>query len=218
MSDRPMPPRVTSGHARELPAASGADNAPYTPRDTKMRVKDWLAIVVMPAAIALGAAVLAFVLQDRSFRANQLFSLKLTQINSGQQAAIDILRDVDRTFRQIRSDEAWIRTQSERPTPGLQHDFDSYRNGDYFAASIDTMKDSKVRVDALVASSEATGAGKAVSAAAGKYTNELATLVQCLQRNNEFRCTESSAALLPALRDIVNAHTMAANELIRQSR
>lgn len=185
--------------------------------DGGMKTKDWLAIVVMPSIIAVGVAVLAFVLQDRSFRANQLFSLKLTQISTGQQASVETLRDVDKTIRQIRADEAWIRNQQEAPTPGLQHDTEAYRNGDYFAASIDTLKDSKVRVDAIVASSEATGAGKAVSAAADRYSADLAKLV-CLQKNEEFRCAEKNGTVLTSLRAIVVAHTTAANDLIRASK
>ena len=186
-------------------------------RSKSMTFKDWLSIVVMPTLIALAVAILAVKLQDRSFLGNQLFTLKMNQINMGREAAVDALRDVDRATRQIRADEKWIRDQIANPTAGLQHDMQSYQNGDYFVASIDALKDSKVRVDALVASSEATGSGEAVAKAADKYTVALGALVTCLQNNHEFRCVEKGSDVLPFLREIVVAHTTAANDLIRQS-
>jgi len=186
-------------------------------RDTAMRLKDWLAIVVMPTLIAAMAAILAVVLQDRSFRGNQLFSLKLSQINAGHEAAVDVLRDVDRAIRQIRADEAWVRDQLSNPVTGLEHDIESYRNGDYFAASVDALKDSKVRVDALLASSESTGVGTAVKVASDTYASRLGTLVTCLQSNRDFQCVEKNGDVLPALRAIVVAHTTAANQLIARS-
>lgn len=187
-------------------------------RDSSMKLRDWLAIVIMPSLIGVAAVVLAVVLQDRSFRGNQLFSLKLSQINAGHEAAVDTLRDVDRAIRQIRADEAWVRDQLANPEAGLQHDIESYRNGEYFAASIDALKDSKVRVDALVASSEATGAGNAVAAAAETYTAKLGAFVKCLQDNKQFQCAETNGEVIPALRSIVVAHTTAANQLIVQSK
>jgi hypothetical protein len=183
-----------------------------------MHAKDWLAIVIMPALITIGAGALAINMQNRSFRANQVFALKLNQINSGAQASVETLRDVDKAIREIRAEENWMRDQITNPTMGLKHDVASYRNGDYLAGTIDTLKDSKVRVDAIVASSEATGAGKTVASAADSYSKELARFIGCLQDNQDFRCADSSTAVLSSLRAIVMAHTTAANNLIRESK
>lgn len=180
-----------------------------------MTKKDWLSIVVMPTAVVLLASGVAIVLQDRSFRRNELFTAKLNQILDAQKTAVDLLRTVDEATRQVRADEAWIREQLRTAPELIRQDEDQYRSGEFFEASIDALKDSKVRLDGLVAISQGVDGGSAVHGAAEAYTQVLGRLLSCLHQNNDFRCADQNSGVVPAMRGVVVAHTTAANDLIR---
>lgn len=178
-----------------------------TVEKSRLTKKDVFSIIVMPVVVVVVASGMAIYLQDRSFRRNQMFTAKLNQIVSGQEAAVQILREVDEATRQIRGTEKWIRAQPANSVSDQE---------EYFDASIEVLKDSKVHLDALVAVSQGVRGGKTIEEAAQRYSTRLAVFLQCLNANTKFRCAEQHFAVVPAMRDVVVAHTTAANELIRE--
>jgi len=180
----------------------------------RLSKKDLWSVVIMPVVVVVIASGMAIWLQDRSFRRNQMFTAKLNQIVSGQDSAVQILREVDAATRQIRGTEKWIRDRQQKSSGGP--DEATFNADEFLAPSIEVLKDSKVRLDALVAVSQGVGGGKAIDEAAQQYSTRLAKLLQCLSNNIDFRCAERNFAVVPAMRDVVVAHTTAANELIQR--
>ena len=178
-------------------------------------------VVVVLLTVALTAAIglrLAQRLQDRSFRKNQVFSAKLTRIMDSQREAADILKNVDEARRLIRANEWLIRDElAKQPTQEAKNRaITIYRESDEMDANVQMLRDSQVRLDALVSLSNSFSAGSAIRDASGEYSKELEALTTCLASNVEFRCAKQHDSIVDKMQVVVAAHSIAIDQLIRE--
>jgi hypothetical protein len=67
--------------------------------------KDWVKIILMPLLLAVIAAVLATILQDRSFKKNTLFTTQYERILSAQKEAITQSQDLNIVLNLLKRSE-----------------------------------------------------------------------------------------------------------------
>jgi hypothetical protein len=189
-----------------------------------LTTKDKVAIIYMPLVIVILTAVLGtgigVWLQNRSFQRNELFRAKLERIMSAQRDAVEIMREVDQARRQIRSDEHFIREQIDLQESSKEREeavkYYSIRNP--MEASVATLKDSKVKLDALGAYTSTLSPRSPVPAAIESYSNKLNVFLGCLEENLDFErvCSNEHTELVGLLHQVVVAYAKMADGLIEK--
>ncbi len=183
--------------------------------------KEWLTNVIMPIVIVVLTAILGtgvgVWLQNRSFKYNEVFKAKLDRIMANQKEATDILVEAEIAYRQIRR----IESSFER---GDQAQKNSYRIQGYRGSTdvnLDTLKKSKIRLDALQDSTQTFSKNSSVSEEIKKYEAGLSSFIQCVNNNilNGFSkncANEHDEKVLGSLKSVVIAYSKMADEFIKE--
>lgn len=188
-------------------------------KESKMRGKDWLKIVVMPIVIAVLAAILGIYLQNRSFERNTLFKAKLDQIQAGQKEAVTLLQDLDSTLRFIRTNEEYIekdlkQLESEGRSNEIGDAKQHYCGGSFMQPSIETLRRYQMRTIPLKDYSAAAGQNNVVNQATDDFSNKLGALIECMENKECRPCNGQHDDVRDSLRAVIAAHTKMANDLI----
>lgn len=193
-------------------------------KEAGMNRKDWVKIVIMPLIIVLlpagvGGSIGVY-LQDRSFRKNELFKTKLELIMASQKEAIEILKDVDRARRQIRANEDFIkghlqRLQSTNPEQ-VREAKKYYCEGNFMASSIAILKEPKIRTLAIEDYTKSSPNRSAVSAAIQNFSQELAAIIRCLEKEDCTPCSDTHEQVVASFREVITAHVQMATTLVEE--
>lgn len=196
-------------------------------RGRTMSKKDWIKIVVMPISIVILTAVLGnfigIYLQNRSFSRNELFKAKLDLIMSGHKQTIDIMQDVDRARRQIRSNEEFIQQELQRyekagNTDALNGARKYYCEGSFMAPSIAILKEAKIKADSIGDYTDKFDKDGTVKKAIGEFSKNLAGYLECLDNKQCRPCSDGHENVIQSLRGVIEAHIDTANKLLDEYR
>jgi hypothetical protein len=122
----------------------------------RLSKKDRMAIVVMPLVIVALTAVtgtgLGVWFQNRSFKRNELFRVRLERLMWLHNEAVEILREVDTARRNVRTNEDVVATDLRKAKSSDERAsiVEFYRAQELMKESLAQLKEARVRLDSLV--------------------------------------------------------------------
>lgn len=197
--------------ARQLPAPP-----------VKLSSKDWLAVVVMPVVVVLLTAVVgtgvAVWLQNRSFKRNELFRVRLERLMYLHTEGIQILREVDAARRQIRSNEDMV-AQDVRDNPSDAIAVVNFHRGqNLMRSSLTSLNDAKLRLDSLLVDSKQLSDNSDVAEAVRAYGVKHEQFVACIEGNEKFDrvCSDLHGDIVVVMQTVVSAHGRMIDRFVEQ--
>lgn len=194
-------------------------------------------LIIVGATAGFGGLVGTY-LQDRSFRKNALFQVKLNAINADKEQVREIRRDIDEARRKIASNE----TESKRIRDRVQNDpklltqaESFYCVPDYQGPYADILREAAVRLDSLrqepvaskldgeeatvdqtfAAPSGSRSGSNAIDTAIDESIHSLRAYVDCLDDDGCTSC--SSDGVVESVDKVLAAHTEAARRLLNEA-
>lgn len=191
-------------------------------------MKDWIKIVVMPILIVILTAFLGIFLQNRSFKRNTLFQAKLNQIISGRNEAVELLQDVDKVRRRIRAAEDYFQREIDRIKITKSEDLAKAMGRfceekmqfleEGVEAPLQILRQVKIRTIAIEDFTKAFDNNNAINETILDFNNKLGDFIGCLQSNDCIACSDKHENIIPALRNLISAHTRMISELLEENK
>jgi hypothetical protein len=180
--------------------------------DGRQKSRDRVAVVYMPIVIVLLTALLGtgvgWLLQNRAFKRNELFRVRLDRLMWLHSQTVDTLHEVDVARRQIRSNEELVADQIRKNPTDNKGVIQFYKEQELMRSSLVALKDAKVRLDSLAVDSRALSGDDTASAAIEAYGEESDKFIACVEDNDDFSrsCSNEHPDLIKKMMVVVSSH------------